>query len=120
VDELWGTYIADYDLAKETLVLNRNGKFKQEVFLKSTGKIDFAYGTWDYDLKTQHIYFKDNYMAVQGSFGKLNPEYNKSESKNASPEVTTFFGVVSITIDPDRSIAYKKVSSSEDFRSPNQ
>lgn len=38
--ELYGTYIADYDIAKEKLTLNKDGTFVQEVTLKAISKID--------------------------------------------------------------------------------
>ena len=44
-DELYGTFIADYSLAKEKLILNQDGTFIQEVTLKSTSRVDSTKGT---------------------------------------------------------------------------
>ena len=44
-----GTYLADYGLAKDTVVLAPNGKFVQTVKVRATGKVASSRGTWTYD-----------------------------------------------------------------------
>ncbi len=79
--ELYGTYIADYGLAEEKLVLYKDGTFYQEVMPKSNSKTDKATGTWLYrprvkgDPSSGYISFRENFMFVLDGFGeKLNPE----------------------------------------------
>src|SRR5229473_7259549 len=49
ISALYGTYIADYKFAKETLTLNPDGTYVQQVTLKSDGRVSVARGKWNYD-----------------------------------------------------------------------
>src|SRR3990170_8166470 len=69
--ELYGTYVADYDVAKEKLTLNKDGTFVQEVTLKATSKVDVAKGTWTYDPKTGYVRFRENFMPVLNGFKEM-------------------------------------------------
>jgi hypothetical protein len=42
--DLPGTYVADYDVAREKLMLNQDGTYMQEVTLKSNFKVDVSRG----------------------------------------------------------------------------
>lgn len=84
---LYGTYIADYKLAKEKLVLYEDGTFYQEVMIKPKSEIDKASGTWSYsprekgDPSSGYIFFDENFMYVPDKFGeKVNPDYAHPKS----------------------------------------
>lgn len=72
--EIIGTYIANYDAARERLILQSDGTFIQEVVIKSTKKNIFAKGKWEYDNETGYITFNDNFILVLDAFGKIIPD----------------------------------------------
>lgn len=92
---LYGTYVADYDIAKEKLMLNKNGTFIQEVMLKVTSKVDTTKGAWVYDPNTRYVKFTNNYMQVLNGFKQLNPEYSKNLTSASFP-VNSFWGNIMI------------------------
>lgn len=77
--ELIGAYIADYDIAKEKLILLKNGTFIQEVIIKSSKKIDFAKGKWTYNKRDGYITFDDSLLIIIDAFGEIIPNYDKRE-----------------------------------------
>ena len=104
--ELYGTYLADYDVAKEKLTLHKDGTFFQEVTLKSTSRVDTSEGTWTYDPKTGYVRFKENFMPVLNGFRQLNPDYNKKFS-SASLPADKYFG--NILVGVAEGVLYKKI-----------
>ncbi len=112
--ELYGTYIADYGLAKEKVVLYKDGTFYQEVMLKSNSKIDKATGTWSYrpykkgEPASGYITFHENFMYVLDNFGeKLNPDYAHPKPGWAvGLPVERFFR---ITIGSSEHVLYRKI-----------
>lgn len=104
--ELYGTYIADYDVAKEKLTLNQDGTFIQEVTLKTTKRVDITRGTWTYDSKTGYVRFHDSFMSILNGFGELNPNYNRNLGSSSLPAVKHFG---SIKIEFSEGKYYKKV-----------
>jgi hypothetical protein len=105
--ELYGTYIANYDVAKEKLTLDKDGAFKQEVTLKATSKVDASKGTWTYDPKTGYVSFNENFMLVLNGFRKLDPDYAHPKPGGVSQPATKYFGRVSLG--SSEGILYKKV-----------
>ena len=110
--ELYGTYIADYELAKEKLVLYEDGTFYQEVMLKSNSKIDKTKGTWSYVPRTKgvpssgYITFHENFMYVPDKFGeKVDPDYARKPHGAGLP-VGRFFR---ITLGSSEIRVYKKI-----------
>jgi hypothetical protein len=90
--ELYGTYIADYKLAKEKLVLYEDGTFYQEVTLKKTGSKTYkTRGTWSYRPRTKggalsgYIHFQENFMFLPNGHGGLNPDYARKPIRAALP-----------------------------------
>lgn len=108
--ELYGTYLADYDVAKEKLTLNKNGTFIQEVTLKANLKIVTTEGTWIYDSKSGYVGFRDNFMSVLNGFQKLNPAYFQKLG-SASLPVDKYFGIV--MLGSAEGVLYKKASSEQ-------
>jgi hypothetical protein len=105
--ELYGTYIADYDIAKEKLTLNQDGIFIQEVRLKATSKVNIAKGTWSYDPKTGYISFEGGFMLVLNGFRKLNPSYARPKPGGVSWPADKYFG--RILLGGAEGVLYKKV-----------
>lgn len=90
--ELYGTYIADYDIAKEKLILNKDGTYVQEVTFKATSKIDIAKGSWIYDPKSGYVSFEENFMVVLDGFRKLNSDYAQPKVGAVSQPADKYFG----------------------------
>lgn len=105
--ELYGTYIADYDVAKEKIILNKDGTFIQEVTLKTTSKVDIVKGTWSYNPHTGYVTFHENFMAVLNGFRKLNPAYNYSNTSPAFLPADKYAGRILLGV--AEGILYKKV-----------
>ena len=72
---LYGTYVADYEFAKETLTLNPDGTYVQQVVLKSDGRVSVARGKWRYDPETAYATFDRNMMLVMDGFQHFRPNY---------------------------------------------
>jgi hypothetical protein len=106
--ELYGTYIADYDVAKEKIILNKDGTFIQEVTLKATFKIDVAKGRWSYDPTNGYVMFHENFMAVLNGFRKLNPDYNHPNTGIAFLPADKYFGCILLGV--AEGVLYKKVN----------
>ena len=104
---LVGTYVADYDVAKETLVLYASGTFFQHVVIKATSESYKTEGRWAYDEATGYLCLCDNYMHVLDGFKKINSAYNKNLGM-LSVAVDCFFGYVFIEF--NEFLFYKKVS----------
>jgi len=105
--EVYGTYIADYDVAREKLTLNKDSTFIQEVTLKATSKVDVSKGTWDYDLKIGYVSFNENFMLVLNGFRKLDSNYAHPKPGGVSQPVKKYFGYISLG--SSEGILYKKV-----------
>ena len=105
--EFYSTYLADYNVAKEKLTLDRDGTFVQEVTLKATSKVDVAKGTWTYNTKSGYVTFNENFMGVLDGFRKLNPDYTHPKPGIVVQPVLRLFGRVQIG--SNEGILYKKM-----------
>ncbi len=76
-EELYGTYIADYEIARERLILYDDGTFFQEITRKDTLRTDTSSGTWSYENVNgeMDIHFHENFIAVLNGFNRLDPNY---------------------------------------------
>ena len=68
--ELLGSYQADYPFAKETATLSSDGRFTQQVIIKSTSQVLSTNGTWTFDSQDQSITFHDSFFSVLDGFGQ--------------------------------------------------
>ena len=105
--ELSGTYVANYDVAKEKLVLNKDGTYTQEVTLNSNSKVDVSRGTWTYSPEDQYVSFANNFMLVINGFGELNPEYAHRKIGIVSLPAHRYFG--RMRIGSSTRVVYKKI-----------
>jgi len=106
--DLFGTYMANYNVAREKITLNEDGTFIQEVTLKATSKVDITKGKWIYDDKTGYVWFSENYMQVLNGLGQLNPDYSQKLTSAFLP-ARTYLGYV--VVGSEEGVLYKKVSS---------
>lgn len=105
--DLFGTYVADYNVAKEELTLNKDGTFIQKVKLKAKSKVAIAKGKWTYDTKTGYVIFEENHMAVIDGFRKLNPDYEKPNPGPAFFPADKYFG--RILLGSAEGVLYEKI-----------
>jgi len=103
--EVVGTYVADYDIAKETITLNQDGTYSQEVTIKATSQINRINGTWSYDYDND-VVFQNNFISVLNFQGKLNYQ---QERRLVILPVTKVLGF--IFIENNDYIRYRKLSS---------
>lgn len=105
---LFGTYVADYSVAREKITLNENWSFVQEVTFKATSKVDITKGKWKYDDKTGYVRFIENYMNVLNGLGQLNLDYSQKLTSASLPALTYLGNVI---VGSDEGVLYKKISS---------
>jgi len=105
--ELYDTYIADYDVAKEKLTLSKDGTFIQEVSLKATSKIEVQKGTWTYDPKSGYMTFQGGFMGVLDGFRQLNQDYAHTKPGLVVQPADKYFG--HILIGTAEGVLYKKI-----------
>ncbi|MBI4302548.1 MAG: hypothetical protein HY664_08075, partial [Chloroflexi bacterium] len=95
--ELYGTYIANYEIAKETLVLKDEGTFEQEVTLKETSQVNTTRGSWSYDPVAGEVTFH-NFMSVIDVSKELNPDYAQPKGSVVLP-ASVWFGRIRLGLD---------------------
>ena len=91
VEHVYGTYVAQYPFATDTIVLGRDGKFTQQVEVTNNPPSKTIRGTWSFDPKIAYVML-DTYISVDNGFGKLNPKWRIPFRGNAaSLPVERFF-----------------------------
>jgi hypothetical protein len=99
---LYGTYVADNKFARETLTLNPDGTYMQQVTLKSSSRVTVARGRWHYDSATAYATFDHHMMLVTNGFQHFNPGY-------ATPRKE---GLVSLPV--DRLLGQIRIGAADD------
>ena len=72
-EDLYGTYTASYPFGKETLTLNRDGTFVQQVAVNGQAPVT-AHGRWEFDSNGSRISFYGS-MWVDNGFGELRTDW---------------------------------------------
>jgi len=75
VSPVYGTYVADYPAAAETLTLKPDGTFVQSVTLHGHGRPVTTTGHWRFDQPTAFVIFDSGYIEVLDVFGRARPDY---------------------------------------------
>lgn len=107
LDNLYGTYVADYKVANEQLTIKRDGTFLQKVTLKANQKIDIAQGTWTYDLEDRYLRLDNNFMVVVDGFMEFNPNYSQAKKGKSALPIGKYLG--NIRIGTSEGVLYKKI-----------
>ncbi|MBW8042301.1 MAG: hypothetical protein FVQ85_20195 [Planctomycetes bacterium] len=105
---LSGTYVADYEFAKEKLTIKSDGTFIQEVTLKASSKVDIAKGTWTYKPRNGYFRFDHNFMSVLDGAQRLKPDYAQPRDSGVvlKPAERWFFR---ISLGSHEGVLYKKI-----------
>src|SRR4051812_44234759 len=101
--DLAGVYVANYSAAKEKVTLLADGKFTQQVTIKSTSQVLTTNGTWTFDAGEKYIYLRDSFLSVLDGFGQ--PKKQPEPGTSVLPVVNRL-GKIQIGDDPG--IQYKK------------
>jgi hypothetical protein len=75
VSPVYGTYVADYAAATETLMLKPDGTFLQRVTLHPHGRPVTTTGRWHFDQPTAFVIFDSGYIEVLDALGRPRPDY---------------------------------------------
>jgi hypothetical protein len=75
VARVYGTYLANYSAATESLTLKPDGTFVQSVTLHSHSKPVTSTGHWRFDQPTAFVIFDSGYIEVLDAFGRPRPDY---------------------------------------------
>ncbi len=75
VSPVYGTYLADYPAASESLTLKPDGTFVQSVTLHPHGRPVTTAGRWRFDPATAFVIFGSGYIEVLDAFGRPRPDY---------------------------------------------
>ncbi len=101
--DLVGIYAVDYSAATEKLTLLPDGKFTQQVMIKSSSQVLTANGTWSFDAADKRVTFHDSFFAVLDGFGQPKKQ---PEPGTAMLPVVRLYG--DVRIGDDQPITYKK------------
>lgn len=105
--DLVGTYQSHYGAANESLTLNADGTYKQEVLLKSPQRIDVATGSWKFDSSSGDITFNGRFHLVLNGYQDPQPEYWLRPNGLVIKPSTQFFGRT--RIGSSEGVLYKRV-----------
>jgi len=111
LDNIYGMYVADYEVASEQLTINRDGTFLQKVTLKTNQKVDRAEGKWTYDLEDRYLRLDNNFMVVVDGFMEFNPNYLQPKKGIAALPTGKFLG--NIRIGTSEGVLYKKIDKEQ-------
>jgi hypothetical protein len=75
VSPVYGTYLADYPAAAESLTLRPDGTFVQSVTLHPHGRPVTTTGHWRFDQPTAFVIFDSGYIEVLDAFSRPRPDY---------------------------------------------
>ena len=106
-EALVGTYVADYKIATEKVILKGDGTFLQNVKIKSNGPTNTASGTWTYDSKRGYITLDGGFMLVVDGLQQFDANYMYPKVSRVVDVVQKVLGQV--TIGSDDRVLYKKV-----------
>jgi hypothetical protein len=77
VAAVYGTYVADYPVASETLTLRPDGAFTQTVTMHASGKRVVSNGRWRFDAPTAFVIFPSGYIEVLDALKRARPDFGE-------------------------------------------
>ncbi|GEM_PF-1920545 len=92
VAAVYGTYVADYPVASETLTLRPDGAFTQTVTMRAGGKHVVSNGRWRFDAPTGFVIFASGYIEVLDALGRARPDFAEPLSGVVDMPVVTCLG----------------------------
>ena len=83
--KVYGTYKASYPFGTDTITLNRDGSFVQEVVMKGQVPVTLS-GKWEFDARGSRVNF-DCLMMLEDGFGRLKSDWHTAAPGIASLDV---------------------------------
>ena len=94
---LTGTYAADYASASEKLILLPDGRFQQEIKIKSGAQLYATNGTWRFSESEKEVWFSESFLLYLDNFGM--PRTKPKSGVTILP-ISALFGKIHIGGDP--------------------
>jgi len=111
-DELFGTYVAEYEFGIDELKLKSDGTFTQEITLKEGGKVIRGDGRWTYDQARHYVDFEDIYVLSDG-YGNKSSDYKNLPRGLASYPPERYFWSRRLRLGPDEGTPYNMLKHSK-------
>ncbi len=92
VGTVYGTYLADYPAAAETLTLRPDGSFIQTVTPHGGGKPITSTARWRFDPATGFVILLSGYIEVLDALGRTRPDFAQPLSGVVDMPVVSCFG----------------------------
>ena len=108
VEEVYGTYLAEYTFGTEKLTLKSDGTYIQEVRISGNPGPLISTGKWNYD-PTAHRGEAWNLYVVADGFGKLVQDYDVRKEGLSSFPVGRYFWSRRLRLGPDEGSPYNKL-----------
>lgn len=106
--ELYGTYVAEYSFGTETLLLQDDGAYKQEVAISGVSNPSVHSGKWRYDDRAKRIILEDC-LVVSDGLGGLRRDYDVPQRGNCMfPVERRYLWSGRLRLGPDEGNPYLK------------
>lgn len=88
-DDLYGTYFVEFPFGQETLVLNRDGTYDQEIVIHQDSDTVRYSNSWRYDDQDGKVVLERG-LSLLADFCELNPYYSEPVEGTSIITVNTF------------------------------
>lgn len=106
--DLYGTYLAQYEFGSEKLILHPNGEYEQNIEIKLTSESFQKLGKWKYNPEQNDVELEDAY-SVQDGFGQLDNSYHIAKNGRVLRGIDRWFPWSSIKLGSDELVQLEKL-----------
>ena len=107
-EEIPGTYVAEYGFGTDSLTLNSDGSYTQEIKVKGRSEPLRASGTWKYDKNESRVNFSDVYL-IPNPYRDEWDEATETNRGFGNYIVERYFFSRKLRFGPDEGHPYNKV-----------
>lgn len=93
IEKVYGTYVATYPFGTDTITLNRNGSFVQQVIVNNDPTPANIKGHWIFNSDNGYVTF-DAYLAIDDGFGRLNSKWRTPDGNADLPVDRAMFRTI--------------------------
>jgi hypothetical protein len=105
--EIPGTYVAEYEFGTDSITLNSDGTYTQEIRVKGRSEALGALGVWKYEQTESRINFDDVYL-IPNPYSDEWDETTVSNRGSASYPVERYFFSRKLRFGPDKGHPHNK------------